>query len=274
MVNWDKMLAFETPRMIRIEDARIGGLNKCIQLLFFFAIILFPFIQDQEIFFMSATPTIDLSWYAELGTLSKTQDLASTETYCKNNSRPKNAAGTNARAMEATTGNNIYDTDTSCKSSLTRTPTEAEAYWFEYDHQCIDLGFEEIMSKGERQFSFATKFDQSNAFNQPCDDTDCSTIAAGAGYKFKRKNTHKCQCVKKTSHFVTGVESLDFGVSLFYNVADKQFDVRGTEWFSKFPPLALLKEDGTPMLHEGDSTKPIVFEQGQVSTAGLRVSAR
>lgn len=264
MVNWDKMLAFETPRMIRIEDARIGCVNKIMQALFFFSIIMYPLINDPESFYQAVTPDIDLSWYASLGNLTDQQDKDAKRTFCNNLTRPDNAAGTVARAKETTYGNNKFDSDTSCTSSLDKPLTEAETFWFEYDHKCIDLSYEEMIFKGENQFFFTTKFDQTNSYNQRCDNTDCSALGTSTDYTFKRRNKHQCQCARKTSHFVTGVEAMDFSVSLFYKVAHSSFDISGSEWFTKSPPLVMLKQDGTP-LKDGPDGHDIVFEQGQVS---------
>ena len=158
MVNWDQMLAFQTPRMIRIEDWRLGSLNYVLQLIFVIFIIIIPVINNPAEFFIHHTPTTALSWYAESGNMYKQQDkdqgrggATSKADYCDDSKRSLLTAGTRARAEETGRGNNKFDTDTSCTTSLDEPPTESEKYWFEYDHKCVDLSYDEVISPGESQ---------------------------------------------------------------------------------------------------------------------------
>ena len=102
-------------------------------------LVVIPLARDPEPFYYHApTPTVTMSWWANQGDLyaEQEQDMVlnvkdmSRKFFCdaSGSQRPKNGIGTKARATELTEGNNIFDTDTSCGSSLGRTPTAGEEY--------------------------------------------------------------------------------------------------------------------------------------------------
>ena len=213
-------------------------------------LVVIPLARDPEPFYYHAsiTPTVTMSWWANQGDLyaEQEQDMVlnvkdmSRKFFCdaSGSQRPKNGIGTKARATELTEGNNIFDTDTSCSSSLDGTPTASEEYWFEADHTCQPLTASEMYEKGENTFFFMTYFMRTYARDVSCaaESVGCSSL----GLSFRRLNAFRCQCYSKTSHFTPGVEGMQLGMKIGITETDPKIDIKKSDWFASSPRCVLF----------------------------------
>merc|ERR1711871_11216 len=240
----DKFLSFDAVRLIKIEDWRLGVIHRTIQGAIFFFLVILPLIADPLSFYHSNTPTPVVSFWANQGTLYKQQytDTSTPSLYCDDRNRPLNAVGTVARAKERTQGNNKFDSDTSCTTSLERVPTDSERYWFEADMTSTPVSYAEMFDKSDASMFFMTFFMQTVAKDVTCSPGySCSSY--GPSFNYTQLNPDRCQCISKTSHFTPGVEAMELGMKVSTTDGDPRIDIHSDDWFASYMPKRLIEKD-------------------------------